>query len=207
MEGDTLHLIQPVEALTGIQKELEIRLLPDEPRVQVLHRLRNTGVWPVEAAAWALSVMAPGGVGIAPHSQQATPGNLLPNRVVVLWPYTDTADPRLCLGSRYARLHQDPERGPIKIGMSVDDGWCAYARRDHLFLKRFNYVEGLCYPDSGCSVEIYTNQEFLELETLGPLRLLAPEGGTLEHLEQWSLHRGVAITDEASIEQAVLPLL
>lgn len=207
MEGDVLHIIQPVEALTGIQKELEIRLWPDAARVQVVHRLRNTGVWPVELAAWALSVMAPGGVGIAPHSQRSTPDDLLPNRVVVLWPYTDTADPRIALGSRYARLRQDPGLGPTKIGMSVDAGWCAYARNGHLFIKRFTPVEGLCYPDYGCSVEMYTNQHFLELETVGPLRLLAPEGGTLEHVEEWSLHRDVEVTDEASIERHVLPLV
>lgn len=44
------------------------------------------------------------------------------------------------------------------------------------------------YPDGGCSAEIFTNAEMLELETLSPLTELPPEG-VLEHTEWWSLHR------------------
>ncbi|MBI3947923.1 MAG: hypothetical protein HY321_18545 [Armatimonadetes bacterium] len=205
-DGDTLRLIQPVEPQTGIQKEMAVALSPAEARVRVTHRLRNAGPWPVEMAAWALSVMAPGGFGIAPQSQRSVPHNLLPNRVLVLWPYTDPTDPRLMLGSRYLRLRQDPERGPIKVGLDVDAGWCAHARRGHLFLKRFAYQDGARYPDCGCSVEMYTNEAMLELETLGPLRTVAP-GETIEHVEEWRLFRDVDVSDEGSVERNVLPLV
>lgn len=204
-DGDRLHLIQPTEPTTGIQKEMEIRLLPGEARALITHRLRNTTPWPLEMAAWALSVMAPGGVGIAPQSRRPTPDNLLPNRLVVLWPYTDTSDPRLTWGKHHLLLRQDANRGPIKLGLSVDAGWCAYARRGNLFLKRFQYEEGVAYPDFGCSVEMYSNERMLELETVGPLRTVAPDGGTLEHAEEWQLFRDVDVTDAESIERHVLP--
>ena len=60
----------------------------------------------------------------------------------------------------------------------------------------------------GCSFETFTNNEFLEIETLGPLIKLPP-GKTAEQVEHWSLHRGVnltALTDDA-IDAAILPLL
>lgn len=207
-EGDVLHLIQPVEALTGIQKEMEIRLSPDSAHVQVTHRLRNTGAWAVELAAWALSVMAPGGMGIVPQTQRHTVEDLLPNRSITLWPYTKMNDPRWQWGDRYVCLHQDPEcTDPTKFGISAEDGWCAYAHDGRLFLKKFQYQADKSYPDNGCSVEMYTNENFLELETVGPLQTLAPEGGTVEHVEDWYLFRDVAVSDEESITRNVLPLL
>ena len=46
------------------------------------------------------------------------------------------------------------------------------------------------YPDFGCSFETFTNNEFLEIETLGPLTKVLP-GKTVEQVEHWSLHRNV----------------
>ena len=55
---------------------------------------------------------------------------------------------------------------------------------------------------------MFTNNEFLEMETLGPIEKV-PAGGSIEHSERWSLHRDVrlkAITD-AEIDRAIAPLL
>ena len=40
---------------------------------------------------------------------------------------------------------------------------------------------------------MFTNQNMLEIETLGPLRLVEP-GATVEHIEKWSLHRTPELT-------------
>jgi len=87
-ENGTVRVIQPPEVTTGIQKEMAITLEAAN-RVEVRHFLRNVGPCPVELAPWALSAMAPGGMGIAPQPTKAHPDRLLPNRVLVLWPYTD----------------------------------------------------------------------------------------------------------------------
>jgi hypothetical protein len=42
-----VRLIQPVEATTGIAKEIDIRLAPDAAQVHVTHRLRNANLWAV----------------------------------------------------------------------------------------------------------------------------------------------------------------
>jgi hypothetical protein len=203
--GDALHVVQPPEPDTGIQKEMDIRMSADEARVRVTHRLRNTGLWPVELAVWSLSVMAPGGRAIIPQPVKTDPAHLLPNRVLALWPYTDTMDPRLHLGTKYIILRQDANAtGPIKIGINDNEGWGAYVNDGYMFLKKFHYVEGANYPDFGASLETYTNPEMLELESLGPLTTLQP-GDEIEHVEQWFLFKDVQATDEDSVDANVLP--
>jgi hypothetical protein len=191
--ADFIRLIQPVEATTGIQKEMDISLAVDRPHVRVVHRLRNCLLWPVEVAPWALSVMAPGGVAILPLPPRGRhEEHLLPTGALVLWAYTDMSDPRWAWGHRYIRLRQDPTRAtPQKIGvMAPADNWLAYWRDGHLFLKTFSVFPGVRYPDFGACAEVFTNAEMLELETLGPLTALLP-GATVEHTEDWWLFRDV----------------
>ena len=181
--GDTVRLIQHIEATTGIQKEIDIRLAPADAHVEVTHRLRNTNAWAVELAPWALSVMAPGGTAIIPlPPRRSHHESLLPTNTIALWAYTDKTDPRWHWGRKYVLLRHDPDLDtPQKAGVMVADGWAAYARAGHVFMKRFSYVEGSRYPDLGCSVEAFTNADMLELETLGPLVDLSP-GSSVEHV-------------------------
>lgn len=207
--GNTLCLIQPTEPTTGLQKELEITLAPDVAHVVVVHRLWNRGLWTVEVAPWALSVMAQGGRAILPlPAKVAHEEALLPVCPLVLWAYTDMSDPRWHWGERYIVLRQDPQiSSPQKVGLGSKEGWIAYAREDHLFIKRFVYQSNANYPDFGCSVETYTNESMLEVETLGPLTELQP-GAFVEHVEHWFLFKDVTVgEDEADIERAIRPKL
>ena len=206
---DGVRLVQPVEVATGVQKEIEIRLAPRGARVDVTHRLRNHGPWTIELAPWALTAMAPGGVAVVPLPPRGPhPQHLQPTGVLALWPYTDMADPRWTWGSRYVMLRQDPSRpSPQKIGVLAPDGWAAYARAGHLFVKVFRYVAGARYPDLGCCVEVFANDAMLELETLGPLAALPP-GGDVVHHERWVLFRDVLPpARDADVEAAVLPAI
>jgi hypothetical protein len=202
-----LRLVQPTETTTGIQKEIDVRLSPSEARADVTHRLRNTNAWAVELAPWALSVMAPGGKAVVPLPPPAAhEESLLPNEVIALWAYTDMADRRWNWGKRYVILSQDKSAaGPQKAGFMVPEGWAAYARHGHLFVKRFGYVRDGRYPDFGCCVEVFTDAEMLELESLAPLALLQP-GSTVEHVEHWFLYRDVPeLGDEADVDRHVMP--
>jgi hypothetical protein len=202
-----IRLIQPTETTTGIQKEIEVRLSSGEARVAVTHRLRNTNAWAVELAPWALSVMAPGGKAVVPLPPRAAhEESLLPTGVIALWAYTDMADHRWTWGKRYVILSQDERcTEPQKAGFMVPDGWAAYARHGHLFVKRFGFVQNGRYPDSGCSVELFTDAEMLELETLAPLTLLQP-GSAVEHVEHWFLFRDVPEPrHDADVDRHVIP--
>jgi hypothetical protein len=202
-----VRLVQPTETTTGIQKELDLRLSPDAARVEVTHRLRNRGPWAVELAPWALSVMAPGGVAIVPLPPRGPhPEFLLPASTIILWAYTDMSDARWTWGRQYVMLRQDGQATtPLKAGYTVPDGWAAYARDGHLFVVGLDYVEGARYPDLGGNVETWTDPDMLEVETLGPLTHLPPDG-EVEHVERWSLFRDVPVpTSDADVDEHVLP--
>jgi len=204
-----VRLIQPTEQITGIQKEIDIRLSPNQAHVELTHRLRAHKHWLEELAPWPITVMAPGGKAIVPLPPLAAhEERLLPTHTIALWAYTDMSDRRWTWGSKYVMLAQDPGAGtPQKAGFVVTDGWVAYTRGGHLFVKRFDYLEGRRYPDFGSSVEVFTDADMLELETQGPLVRLGP-GMTVEHVEQWLLFRGVPLpSKDTDIDRHLLPKL
>jgi hypothetical protein len=202
-----VRVVQPIEPTTGIQKEIDLHLSPDAAHVTLTHRLRNTNLWSVELAPWALSVMAQNGVAIVPLPPRGShEENLLPATTLTMWAYTDMTDPRWTWGHKYLLLRQHPEmEQPQKVGAMVPDGWAAYARDGHLFVKRFTFVPGARYPDWGCSVEVFTNADFAEVESVAPFVQLQP-GSTVEHVEHWFLFKEVPTPEsEADVERHVLP--
>ena len=205
-----VRFIQDVEVGTGIQKEIEIKLAPNRAQVELVHRLRNTGVWPIELAPWALSVMAPGGTVIIPLPPRGPhPKNLLPGNLLTLWRYTDMSDPRWTWGRKYILLRQDasPQSTPQKLGALVPDGWSGYALNDQLFVKKFACIAGANYADFGCNFETFTDREMLEVETLGAFTKIAP-GQAVEHIETWSLFDGVpAPQSDRDVERHISQLI
>lgn len=202
---DGVRVVQATEPLTGIQKSIEITLATAAPKAKLVHRLTNQGVWPVQLAPWALSVMAPGGVAVLPLPPRGEhPRDLLPASTLTLWTYTNLSDARWTWGREVVLLRQ-ADAPPQKIGMSVPDGWLAYVLEGTLFVKQFGFQPGAAYPDMGCSAECFTNRDMLELESLGPLTTLAP-GQTVEHVETWSVYSGVSTpTNDADVVREIKP--
>jgi hypothetical protein len=180
-------------------------------------RVTNTGTAPMELAPWGPTVMAPGGVEIIPlppkknhpgHVSNAkSPADYGPNQELILWPYFDFADTRWSFGSRYATLRQDVTRGPTKIGLAHRMGWVAYLNSGVLFVKRFDYREGAAYPDWGTRYQTFSNEDMLEMETVGELVTLQP-GASAELTESWELFGGVPpVRTEGDIDRVIRPLL
>ena len=208
-EGAALILEQETEARIGIQKTLRIEASEAGDGFRLRHELRNTTLWPLQLAPWALTVMVAGGMGILPLPPRGEhPRDLLPNTRLIFWPYSDLSDSRWGWGQRYLRLRHDPaQSAPQKVGARVPDGWLAYAVHDCLFIKTFPYEDAAQYPDDGCNAEIFADGTFLELESLGPLREILP-GASVTHEERWFLLRDVpAPKSDADIEQDILPCL
>jgi hypothetical protein len=200
-----VHVTQAVEPTTGIQKSMELTLTGDTS-VRVVHRLHNMGAWPVELAPWALSVMAPGGTVVIPLPPRGShPKDLLPANSIVLWPYMDMSDSRWTWGQKYILLRQNANGSPQKIGLSLPDGWAAYILNGQAFVKQYQHIAGATYPDLGSSFETFTNQDMLEVETLGPLQVIQP-GASVEHIEYWHLIDGIQTPkNDADVEAIVLP--
>ncbi len=190
------------EKSTGIYKSITIKPLGDN-KFRVEHRLRNDNPWEIELAPWALSVMAPGGTAIAP--QNKAPFALLPNTFFSFWPYTDLADKRITFGHDFILLKQMTGMPPFKLGFNCENGWIAYANNGTLFVKTFEYFVDAEYPDNGCSVELYTNGEMLEAETLAPLYAIS-EGEEIVHVEEWLCTAGPKKIDTEKEAAKYLPV-
>ena len=188
-----VRLIQKPEKWVNTQKQIDIILSPDESRVRLVHRIINLGAWPIELSAWTITVLATEGIEIIPQPNKDT--DLLPNRQIVLWPYSKMNDKRVYWGEKYIALKQDPNnKAPFKLGINNQEGWAAYARGGHLFVKRYYPQHDATYPDFGVSFETYTNDWMLEIETLSPFTKLQP-GETVEHIEEWELYNNVNVKD------------
>jgi hypothetical protein len=195
-----VKLVSVPETTSGYQKEIEISLDAAGTDVTVLHRITRIDSTPAYLSPWALTVMAAGGIAVMPQPELGQhPRDLLPNRNLVLWPYTDMSDPRWRFGRKYILLKQDASGGPTKIGLSHQVGWSGYLVGGVFFLKRYPWNPEAIYPDNGCNFETFTNARMLELESLGPLRSLEHKQ-SLEHVERWELHDGPASLDAADPE-------
>ena len=211
IQGGVLTATEPVEKLTGLEKQISVRLAGSGTAVEVRHRLRNMGDKDVELAPWSLTMMAQGGTGIEGFPPRGHhPHDLAPTNPLVMSAYTDLSDPRWHFTKKYMALRQDPHAAePQKLGSFNHDTWMAYLLGSDLFLKRAT-APGTPreYPDMGCSFETFSSADFLELETLGRMVRLKP-GASVEHVEHWSLHRNVHIGQwtDAELDRVLLPIL
>ena len=63
--------------------------------------------------------------------------------------------------------------------------WIGYLNNGALFVDA-SAMRTAHYPDGGCNFETFTNQDMLEMESLGPIVTLEP-GKSVEHTEVWDL--------------------
>jgi hypothetical protein len=210
-----VRLTPKPDAEYGIQKEIELHLAERGSGVTVIHRIKNLGSNPTELAPWALSVMAGGGVEVIPLPPKrphpgsvknaSSPADFAPNLRLMAWPFLDFQDPRWHFGSQYITLRHDTTKGPTKLGLFHRQGWVGYLNGGTLFLKRFEFQEGKHYPDGGVNYETFSNQDMVEMESLGPLVRLAP-GEVVEHTERWELVPNVRdVKTDADIDAHIRP--
>jgi hypothetical protein len=211
VQGDAIVCTGPVEALTGMEKKITVRMSPAGSAVELIHEVRNAGTEPYHLAPWILTMFAQGGAGIHGFPPRGThPEMLEPTNPLVMWAFTHLDDPRWRLSRKYLVLRQDPKNSnPQKLGTYNRHTWGAYLLNGELFVKRYEAVAApSAYPDFGCTFETFTNADILELETLGPLTTLAP-GASVSHTERWTAHRDVKLTTwtDDEIDAVVLPLV
>jgi hypothetical protein len=203
-----VRVTPPAEPENSVQKQIDIVMDSKEASVRVIHRMKNIGRWPIELAPWALSVMSPGGVAIMPLSKNQPHGER-PNPAYSLtfWAYTDLTDSRLTFGRKFITIDHARAKASSKWGMINEHGWVAYCVHGMLFVNRFGWDTHKVYPDNGCNFETYSDDQIMELETLGPMTKLQPDE-SLEHVECWKLFTQVApVISEKDIERLVEPLV
>jgi hypothetical protein len=203
-DGRRAVLRRARDETTGFVASIELELQPESTDVVVTHVVTNDGDRPQHVAPWGLTVVRPGGVALIPNAvRRAQRDALLPARTMTLWSYTDLSDARFAFGPSFLRLRCDPAlTSPNKIGVACERGWFAYVVERTAFVTRTRFDPSAAYPDEGCSVEVYTEGPFCEVETLGPLAMLVP-GGSTHHVARWSLVADVDADDDASLAHAL----
>lgn len=208
VKGDSIVVVGNPEPQNSILKSIVIKPSSVNGVIEVVHNITNIGRWPIEFSCWALSVMRRGGFAIIPIKPMPVDGRgLLPDRVLSIWPYTRLTDERFILSDNYIFVIQNPSiERPFKIGARANPSWIGYYVDGYVFVKMFRY-EKEPYPDFNVSVEIYTNNLFLELETIGPLRKIDP-GRTNIHTEFWKIVKvGDLKPNENEIMNKLEPIL
>jgi hypothetical protein len=210
IKGDVIELTSKVEKETGLEKRMTVKLASSGTEVEVVHRITNKAGKAREFAPWTLTMMAQGGTAIVTFPPRGThPQDLQPTNPLVMWAFTDFTDKRWQFTKKYLLLRQDPKNAsPQKTGLFNRDTVGAYLMGSTLFIKTATAQDARKQPDFGCSLETFTNEQFLELETLGVLGNVRPGAG-VEHIEHWSLHKNVKISSwtDAEIDRSLLPLL
>jgi hypothetical protein len=202
--ANKLLVTQAASPETGIEKSIRISLVDDKPQVVLTHALTNHGPAAVECAPWAITQFKTGGVAILPQSRQQT--EVLPNRSLALWPYTDIANRNVHWGNGYILVRAEMQEEIFKVGFPNRRGWLACWQTGTLFLKRAAFDPQARYYDFNSSSECYCNNSFLELETLGPVTTLIP-GASVTHTEIWELYGNVELPDTEDSTQRIVETL
>ena len=200
---DGVRLRTRPDPVAGTSRETTIRVTGPE-RLSFDYRVVNTSAGRQRLACWALTMMAPGGRAWMPLlTEPFDAGGFQAQRNIVLWPYARTDDPRFVMTDAALEIRAD-RLTPLgidrkfKVGTSLRRGWVAHWREGVLLVKRAGHDEDREYADMGSSAQVYSQPEFTELETLGPLVDLAP-GEAAEHREDWEVH----LVDESEAERLV----
>lgn len=204
MDENHVCLRTPAEAESGIEKEIEIILDKKTSSVTLNHSISATKDMSSGIAPWGLTVLKAGGKAIIPmpprnlhpNDLPATERNagrdldlnLLPNRKMSLWAYTNLTDPRFNWCADRLEISQDANMPSTKLGFLHQLQSAHYEVDGYRFSKTIDYHQDATYPDGNCNLEIFTDGEMLELESLAPLVTLN-KGDRIVHTENWSLKR------------------
>lgn len=184
---DGIELAQDSQTFAGLKKTIRIQSVDYPDMLIVDHLVRNESDSPRRIAPWAITQLKLGGTAILPLVSAQTENPLLPNRSLVLWPYTNMQDERIWVGSKYVVIESLPKiERPLKVGVNNWREWVAYFINGNLFIKYSRKDNADCALDLGAEAQCYCNHKFLELETLGIYKAIEP-GEELRHREIWRM--------------------
>jgi hypothetical protein len=179
-DGDVVVVAAPPDR-AGVVKEISIARLGQT--LEVVNRLLFTRDLGLRLAAWSITQFPQGGRAIIPLAAADTAP--LPNRTLVLWPYTSLSDHRLSFGGEAVVVEASGD-DPIKLGIGPSPGRLGYWRDGRLFVKTVEGTPKGESVDMGASGQVYVGNGFCELESVGQVTS-ATEGAVTSVSEVWSV--------------------
>lgn len=175
-----------IEKTSGFQKSIKISFDEKTSNVEVINTIKNCSDTVKSASVWAICAVAEGAECMI--NMLSPEKELVPNRSIALWPYTNISDPRLRITDKSIKVYQDKNAdGALKIGANNLSGMCCAQVCGQVFSKEYKVYDGQNYPDYNCSCEIYTLGNYTEIETLSPIYEIKPSE-SVSHIEKWSLY-------------------
>lgn len=184
----------------GMRYEMRIVMHPDDAGIDVSVTYINESGVDKSYAVWQISQFAAGGMAIIPLSVPRKPFDrskkptmeqlltpLMPSTQITSFLGAFTNDPRLTIDPMFMTLRMDPSvPGAIKLGTPNIPGYAMYVNNGYVATIRSEYEKGKTYTDMGCGLETYTDNNFLELEMLGPYETIK-NGASTTHTETLTL--------------------
>lgn len=195
-------LTADMEKQTGLVKGM-IVTMTDDGEITVTHTLENKSLFDIELSIWGISQFAHGGLMAVPNCSYDS--GFVSNRCVSMWPYSKMNDERVYWGDKFITVTPDTKHEkPFKFGSTVADEYAAYFNHNQMVIKKLEFYEAE-YPNYSCNFESYTNNDFIEIESLSPLFTLEPNE-TESFTEKWYVVDNVKCPsnkDEKAIEKAI----
>jgi len=182
INGEELTISAGPDA-AGLAKELTVT--PGESGPVIDHQLTNAGTRDVTVAVWSITQFQLGGIAIAPTGAATSSTGVQADRSLVIWPYTDLSDARLSWRDAAVLVEAAPGE-KIKVGVGPDPKQLGYFYDGYLFSKKVAPVGEGDYPDFGAVGQVFVNEDFCELESVGPIETLSP-GSSTSLQETWSI--------------------
>ena len=190
---DRLVITAPPDS-ANLAKTLEV--WADGSGLVVEHRLSNEGTAETAVSAWGITQLRLGGTALLASGEPGDSDGLQADRSLSIWPYTSLADPRIRWTDRVVVIEASP--GPrLKLGSGPRPGMLGYFLDSYLFSKKIRGAGDGPYPDRGAVGQIFVDDDFCELESVGPIELLSP-GETVVTTENWFMNSADSV--EHSIE-------
>ena len=192
VENERSALFSKAADAAGFEKQFRVTLAEKGSGLAIDHKITNASDRAIEAAAWAITIMRGGGEVVIPNEPFAPYDSDIccPS---ARWPFGRTPtlpirDGRFTKDAIRLRVNENiqPQQ---KIGVLNKQGWAAYESGELKFTKRFITLDNAAYPDFNCNNETYVAGNYVEIESLSPLRMLEP-GESIEYEETWELIAG-----------------
>ena len=180
---DGVEVTQEKDPLLGVIKSITLRFLSNGA-IEVTHHIQNVLQKEMTVALWGINTLIGGEVEVG---FSANPQHIFtPNRVVSLWGKTNLGDPRVKFESERLLAWHGPSDDDFKIGIFSYDGRAVYQNLGQQLTITFEALSPEMYSDLGCNFELFMNNYFMELETLGIKHTLLP-GDCASHKEVWQV--------------------